>query len=375
MRNGFIPFISKRMPPVKSADLVSRRRFLHATTSAIAVPAIMTSKRSAAQGLVGSGDLVFHYDHQWANLPAPLTWQITHNVCVDEEDHVYVIHEGDAKRPDHPSIFVFDREGRLLRSFGQQFQGGGHGIEVHREGDTQYLYVAGYQQTKTLAKMSLDGELIWQRYAPMESGVYAEDEGSNPSRIWGRNRFMPTNFAFLDDGFLVADGYGSFFIHRFDFDGNWKSCFGGPGTGEGQFKTPHGIWIDDRRDQQEIVVCDRANNRLQVFSTDGTYRKTVPGFGLPANADTHSDLMVVPELVAQVSILDRHHNVIATLGSDQERVLADKKANRGFTIRTAPSTWLDGKFIHPHDACFDSVGNLFIAEWVSTGRITRLTPA
>jgi len=28
--------------------------------------------------------------------------------------------------------------------------------------------------------------------------------------------------------------------------------------------------------------------------------------------------------------------------------------------------------VHPHDACFDSDGNLFVAEWVSAGRITKL---
>ncbi|MGC6425875.1 MAG: peptidase, partial [Akkermansiaceae bacterium] len=33
---------------------------------------------------------------------------------------------------------------------------------------------------------------------------------------------------------------------------------------------------------------------------------------------------------------------------------------------------IDGKFVHPHDACFDPEGNIFVAEWVSTGRVTKL---
>lgn len=354
-----------------------RRGFLKTAAGfVVAAPAILTAKRTAAQNVTGTGDLKFHVNHAWADLPAPFSWQITHNVAVDPDDNVYVIHEGKAKLADHPSIFVFDRDGRLIRSFGQQFQGGGHGLEVHVESGTPYLYVSGYQQSKTIAKMTLSGELVWQHYAPVQSGVYAAGEASNPKRVWGQDRFMPTNFAFLDDGFLVADGYGSFYIHRYDWDGNWISCFGGPGGGRGTFKTPHGIWIDSRPGgTPEIVVCDRANNTLQTFDFDGTYRKTVPGFGLPANADTHGDWMVIPELVAQVSILDRNHNVVSTLGSDQDRVLADKKANNGFVIRTDSSQWQDGKFVHPHDACFDSSGNLFVAEWVSTGRLTKLTPA
>jgi hypothetical protein len=28
--------------------------------------------------------------------------------------------------------------------------------------------------------------------------------------------------------------------------------------------------------------------------------------------------------------------------------------------------------VHPHDACFDHEGNILIAEWVATGRVTKL---
>jgi hypothetical protein len=34
--------------------------------------------------------------------------------------------------------------------------------------------------------------------------------------------------------------------------------------------------------------------------------------------------------------------------------------------------WVSGKFLHPHDACFDPAGNIYVAEWVQTGRITKL---
>ena len=34
--------------------------------------------------------------------------------------------------------------------------------------------------------------------------------------------------------------------------------------------------------------------------------------------------------------------------------------------------WEAGKFVHPHDACFDAQGNIFVAEWVATGRVTKL---
>ena len=70
----------------------------------------------------------------------------------------------------------------------------------------------------------------------------AERQLANKARVWAmRDAFMPTNYAFLPDGgFFLADGYGSFRIHRYDKDAKWVSAFGGVGDGKGTFNTPHG---------------------------------------------------------------------------------------------------------------------------------------
>jgi hypothetical protein len=31
-----------------------------------------------------------------------------------------------------------------------------------------------------------------------------------------------------------------------------------------------------------------------------------------------------------------------------------------------------GKFVCPHGACFDHNGNIYVAEWVEVGRVSRL---
>ena len=362
------------MPQPTPVHSLSRRQFLASTAAgavcAIAAPAIVTASKTDSQILVGEGDYRYEVQHHWPQLPSTFRWQTTHNLAVDRAGQLYVIHEGDANLRDHPSIFVFDEQGRYVRSFGSQYQGGGHGIEVREESGVEYLYVCAYQQVKTLAKMTLQGEVIWQRHAPMEAGMYAAGEGDHPEKIWGRDRFMPPNPTFLPDGdLLVADGYGSYFVHRFDRDGKWKSCLGGPGDGKGKFDTPHGLWVDQRPGRTPtLIVADRAHHTLQVLTLDGQYQETWDGFGLPANLDIHGELIVVPELLARVSLLNGKNEVVARLGDDSDRIRADKD----FKIRGDETQWQPGKFVHPHDACFDSSGNIFVAEWVATGRVTRL---
>ena len=71
-------------------------------------------------------------------------------------------------------------------------------------------------------------------------------------------------------------------------------------------------------------------------------------------------------------MLDGNDQVIVHLGEDpewREQVLKD-----GMKLRRDEKgeSWVSGKFLHPHDACFDPAGNIFVAEWVHTGRITKL---
>ncbi|MCA9188151.1 MAG: peptidase [Pirellulaceae bacterium] len=357
---------------------LSRRTFLTSTATAtttaiLATPALLTAAKTDSRPTVGQGDYVYSVDHHWAQLPERYTWQTTHNVAIDSNGLVYIIHEGDARQKEHPSIFVFDTEGNFVRAFGEQYQGGGHGLEVHREGSDQFLYITAYQHLKTFTKTDLKGERVWQKWAPMEAGIYAENEGSAPTGQWGRDRFMPTNTAFHPEGgFYLADGYGAWCVHRYDAHGKWLSKFGSVGTGDGQFQTPHGIWIDDRRGRSpSVVVADRANGRLQWFSLDGEHQHTMDGFFLPANIDTFGELMLIPDLQARVTLLDGDNNIVAQLGDDEAwrgEVMKDNRA-----MRSHPDQWQAGRFIHPHDACFDHDGNIFVAEWVAGGRITKMT--
>ena len=364
----------------------SRREFMKSAAAgsavALAAPAIVTAKKTDGQVIIGEGDYQYEVNHQWAQLPSEFTWQTTHDVAFDSEGLLYVIQEGKLELKDHPAIFVFDQEGKYVRSFGEQFQGGGHGLDIRQENGQDFLYVCAYQEQRSFAKLDTQGEQLWRKGAPMECGIYADGEDKFPrakdDKPWGRDRFNPTNVAFLPDGgvFLI-DGYGAYRIHRFDSDANWISMFGQPGSdddrGGGKFRLPHGIWIDDRGEEPLVVVADREFDRLQWFTIDGEHRRTQDGFLWPANLDVYEDLLLVPELFARVTLLGKDNEVVARLGVDTDRIVQDNKDTGGYTIRATESKWLPGRFIHPHDACFDKDGNIFVAEWVARGRVTKLS--
>ncbi len=67
---------------------------------------------------------------------------------------------------------------------------------------------------------------------------------------------------------FVSDGYGNSRVHRLDRDGKHLLSWGEPGTGRGQFSLPHNIAMlgTDR-----VIVCDRENHRVQVFTTEGEW--------------------------------------------------------------------------------------------------------
>lgn len=118
-----------------------------------------------------------------------------------------------------------------------------------------------------------------------------------------------------------------------------------------------------------VVVADRANARLQYFTPDGKPVRILGGVSFPAHFDLRGDVMLVPDLHARVSLFDKDNNVITHLGYDPEWT---KQVLDGFKMRSQPERWQPGRFIHPHDACFDRDGNIFVVEWVATGRVSKL---
>jgi DNA-binding beta-propeller fold protein YncE len=250
---------------------MNRREFVRtAAASAVAAAAGptllgMTRKADDPNPVIGSGEHRYQCFHNWGELPADYAWQTTHNVATDSQGMVYITHQGlKAAQKNMDTVMVFDPAGKFVRSFGKEWHGGGHGIEIRKEGSDEFIYLSNtWTPTMKLVKTTLKGEIVWQKGRPEVK------EYENP-----KAPYNPTNICWLPDGgFNVGDGYGSNYMLNYDKDGKLVKVFGGTGDKLGQLRTPHGQWVDDRnKDKPVLLVCDRANHRLQTFTLDGQPR-------------------------------------------------------------------------------------------------------
>ena len=358
-----------------SDALAPQRRDFLKTASAAGATALTANffvhasdKTGAKPVVIGSGEFTYECHHNWGEVPAHIQWHATHGVAIDAAGLIYVTHRAPFNT-DIDTVAVFEPTGKFVRSFGKQWNFGGHGIDIRRDDKEEFLYLAitttkppdgSKPRPGLVTKTTLKGEKVWELPFPKESSLYDAPE-----------KYSPTNIAFAPDGgFYIADGYGSDYIHQYNQDAKYMRSFGGTGDDPGKFKTPHGIWLDNRPGREpSLIVADRANARLQYLTLDGKPVSVVGNVSFPAHFDIQGTKLLIADLHARISIFDQDNSVSVHLGYDPkwtEQVLD------GFKMREQPQRWESGKFIHPHDACFDPQGNIYVVEWVATGRVSFL---
>jgi hypothetical protein len=351
----------------------TRRSFLRNVTLAAAGAAVLpafSTRASAKSGtklpVTGTGEHTYECVHDWLLPPTGMVWGETHAVCQDKAGNIYVAHTVNQASMRGEAVVVYDSEGRFIRAFGEEFRGGAHGLDIRIEGGQEVLFHCDINRSKTV-RTTLTGEVLWSHAYPMEDRAYSA----------APTKYRPTNAAFAPNGdYYVADGYGSSHILRYAADGQYLGEIGRPATGDGaknqpdgDLKTPHDLWVDDRGAVPVLVVADRSNMRIQIFSLEGKHLRTVtdPHMRLPCDVHTNKDWLVCADLDSQVLVLDRDYRIAAQLG--------DGKAHNGVVGSRRTQTrdqFTPGEFICPHDAIFLQNGNILVSEFLPIGRITLL---
>jgi DNA-binding beta-propeller fold protein YncE len=300
----------------------------------------------------------FDVDADWERIPAGISHRDVTGVAVDSQDRVYLF-----TRYPH-RVLVYNRDGNYLRHWGDDIFSMAHGLTIGPD-DRVYCVDNGDHSIRVF---TLDGEPVMTMGVPGQ----ASDTGYAPKppyevhaceciRYPGGPFNRCTNLAVAPNGELyVADGYGNCRVHRFSADGVLIQSWGEIGTGPGEFHLPHGIACDA---EGRVLVCDRENDRIQVFSPDGDYLDQWTDIQRPCDLAIDADgLVYVAELwrpkgkksfvhgemledkPGRVSVLDRDGRVLDRWGGSSER-------------RHAP-----GNFIAPHAITVDSRGDVYVAE-------------
>jgi sugar lactone lactonase YvrE len=196
----------------------------------------------------------------WERLPAGWEHGDVADVAVDSRDRVYVFNRGD-----HP-VIVFEPDGTFVGSWGERFFTKPHGITIGPD-DSVYCVDDG---AHAVYKFDLEGQLLLTLGTPgtpCDNGYVFGQYLSVKEAGAPFNR--PTALAVAPNGDLyVSDGYGNARVHCFSPEGDLKFSWGAPGTGPGEFRIPHAVRLTaDGR----LLVADRENSRIQIFSLDGRF--------------------------------------------------------------------------------------------------------
>jgi hypothetical protein len=331
---------------------------------------------------VGEDGQRFVWREGWGQVPAPDQAEIGwahHGLALTRAGELVGFH------PERPEVLVFDRDGRLVRSWPTGLADG-HGITVVEEGGEELVWVAdpgakmrrdayGAYQAEVSAdhgqvvKFRLDGEEVMRLSTP-------------PTDDYQSARYAPTAVAVDEERYggsgevWVADGYGQSWVHRFDRDGTYRSAINGEEGAGGRFNCPHAVFIDRRRTEPELYIADRGNAQVQVYGLHGGYRRTVgQGFlDSPSVFVTHAGNLIVGELYARLAVLGPDDQLVCYLGENGEVCelpgWPHALGPEGHPVRSGRLQ--PGRFNSPHGLAVDGDGNLYVAEWLIGGRTVKL---
>lgn len=332
---------------------------------------------------------MFEVDPLWPQ-PLPNHWILGSaiGVSVDSQDHVWVVHRqttfnerteiGAATDPPTseccipaPNVLEFDPAGNLVGSWGGPGEGydwpsSNHGITVDHM-DNVWIGGNGREDAHIL-KFSRDGTFLMQFGAPGSSG------GSTDTLNFGRVAKISIDAAANEA--YIADGYGNKRVAVIDAStGEFKRYWGAYGNEPDdadlgrydpdaplaqQFRNP--VHCAEPSNDGFVYVCDRPNDRIQVFQKDGTFV---------------NEVRIAPRTLGDGSTWD----IAFSRDAEQKFLyLADGKNEKVYIIERATLEILTsfgdggrqpGQFFAVHSIATDSNGNIYTTETYEGKRLQK----
>lgn len=289
-----------------------------------------------ATALKGHGDVKFEVQVDILQKPAFWDLGLCSDVGIDAQDRLWV-----ASRKQHPISVWSSEDGTFIGSWPA-----GDFVEVHHiqpMGDV--LWVVD-DQLHVVRRYTPDGQMTQEigRRGMAVASVTHRGQNGGPFN-------MPTGIAAGRNGELfVSDGYGNRQVHRFAPDGTLEKSWGRGGLGPGEFGPVHSVTVDGT---DRVIICDRENNRVQLFDYDGGFVGEWGSLYGPADATVGPDglVYVVEQGDSIAGRMNYQPNGISILTMAGEVV----------------GHWYEdtaGSMVGGHGLALDSKGNVFVADLV-----------
>jgi hypothetical protein len=343
-------------------------------------------QRAAAQTQVMAPR--FEVDPLWPKL-LPNHWVVGQaiGVTVDDQDHVWIVHRDNllganetAASQDPPTasccvkappVLEFDPAGNVVGSWGGPHDGydwpnSNHGITVDYKGN---VWIGANEGTDAqVLKFTKAGKFI------MQIGKPGQSKGSNDTENFGRAAKIfvdpKTNEAY------IADGYGNKRVVVIDADtGKFKRYWGAYGnkpddTNLGpydpkaphaqQFRTP--VHCADLSNDGLLYVCDRPNDRIQIFKPDGTFVKEVF-----VATNTLGDGSVWDVAFSK----DPEQTYLYLADGKNEKIYVFDRASMEILTSFGDAGRQPGQWFAVHSIAVDSKGNIYTTETYEGRRLQK----
>lgn len=275
--------------------------------------------------VVALGPARYRVERPWGDLPGGAA-KVT-DVAVGPDGRVHVLLRDDPLVDEpSPRVVTLDPEGRRLAAWGEDLIADSHMIAAAPDGrllivdrDAHEIIICDPDGTR------MGG--LGTRHGPLEPFNHPTDVALSPT-----------------GDIYVCEGYAAGTVHRFSPKGRPLGSWGRIGSGAGEFMNAHAVWVQP---DGRVVVADRENDRLQVFTGEGELVAIWTGFKQPL--DIWGDAcgrLYVTDLLPSLSLVAADGELLG---------------------RCRPV--LNGA----HGIWGDAQGRLYLAEG-NPSRITRLSP-